>query len=233
MSNLTGRCLTLATLATGLCLTLPARGAGTTVVYNFDTIFSANSVAPNGGAPWVNATLANTAGGVLLTISNANLFGGEKLDEAYFNLSPNLDATHLTFAFQSQVGSFTAPQLFTGTDKYRADGEGYYDIKLAFNTSAHHSFTGGESITYLVSGIAGLSVNDFTCLSTPTANAEPFYAAIHVLGTGPNNNKSAWVEPGLGPSYSVTAPEPGTGALGGLAAGVWYAVRSMRRRARQ
>ncbi len=216
-----------ATAALALLLALPARADLTNLLYQFNTTFSANSVAPSGPAPWVTANFANTNGGVLLTISNLNLLGAEKLDLLDLNINPNLNVANLTFTLQSQVGSFTAPTISTGEDGFKADGDGYYDLQLQFTTSTLGSFNGGEAVTYLLAGINGLAAGDFAYLSSPGGGVGPFYGAAHIQGTG-TGSSSAWLEPAAGATFYVV-PEPGIGALLSLAACLGLAIRYQRK----
>ena len=213
----------IAALAALLVLPAPLSTAG--IMFQFDTVFSASSVPPGGSVPWLNATFVDTPGGVLLTLSNANLAATEKTAVVAFNLNPGLAPANLTFGYQSSLGSFTSPTISTGVDAFKADGDGNYDIELQFDIGGGSSatFGNGESVTYLLGGISGLTVVHFEYLSAPSGGAGPFYAVAHVEGTG-SGIASAWVEPNLGPQpYAV--PEPGTSAILGVAAGAWLAGR--------
>lgn len=216
----------VAALAAMLVLPAPSSAAG--ILYQFDTPFGTSTVPPGNPPPWLDATFLDTTGGVLLTLSNADLAATEKIDVVALNLNPRLNPANLTFGSQSSVGSFTAPTIATGAEAFKADGDGYYDIELQFNTGGGSSatFGNGESVTYLLGGISGLTASDFEYLSAPSGSAGPFYAAAHIQGIG-TGNVSAWVEPGLGP---MPVPEPGVSALLGMTAGVWLAGRFARRR---
>jgi hypothetical protein len=210
-------------LAALLVLPAPACAAG--MLYQFDTVFGASSVDPSGSAPWLNAIFVDTTDGVLLTISNVNLAATEKVGVVDFNLSPSLSPANLTFDLQNSVGSFAAPTISTGMDAFRADGDGYYDIEFRFSIGGGSSamFDNGESVTFLLEGISGLTAGDFAFLSTPSGGTNPFYAAAHIQGTG-SGIASAWTEPGLGP-LPYSAPEPATSAILIMAAGMWFAGR--------
>lgn len=198
------------------------------IVYNFDSVFS-GSVNPGGPAPWLTATFQNDgSAGVLLTISGADLAGSEKLDAVYFNVNPTLSTSipNLTFSLQSASAGLAQPQISTGEDAFKADGDGKYDVKLAFGTG-QGTFNNGDSITYLISGITGLTADDFAYQSTPAGGTGPFYAAAHILGISPNNS-SDWVEPSAGPIPLISMmPEP---AAFGVAAAALAAVVTLRRK---
>jgi hypothetical protein len=215
----------VAALAAMLVLPAPSSAAG--ILYQFDTPFGTSTVPPGSPPPWLDATFLDTTGGVFLTLSNADLAGTEKVDVVALNLNPRLNPANLTFGSQSSVGSFTAPTIGTRADAFKADGDGYYDIEIQFNTGGGSSatFGNGESVTYLLGGISGLTVPDFEYHSAPSGSAGPFYATAHIQGIG-TGNVSAWVEPGLGP---VPVPEPGAGAILNMAAAAWLGGRFARK----
>jgi hypothetical protein len=213
----------LAVAAFAAWLVLPTATGAAGFLYQFDAVFGASTVTPAGAAPWLSATFADARGGVLMTLSNLNLAASEKTSAFDFNLNPSRNPTSLTFTFQSSVGSFTAPTISTGVDANKADGDGYYDIQLQFDVGggSSSSFDNRESVTYLIGGIAGLTEEDFEYLSTPSGGGNPFYAAAHIQGTG-GGGSSAWTQPSLGP---LIIPEPASGVIFGLAAGMWYVAR--------
>lgn len=201
------------------------------IVYNFDGTFSGTS--PGGSTPWLTATFQNDgSAGVLLTISGTDLAGGEQLNSIYFNVNPAYDTGKppslptMTFARQSSTPGLTAPTINQGEDAFKADGDGLYDIELSFSTSMG-MFQNGDSITYLISGISGLSASDFAFESTPAGGHGPFYAAAQIQGISPNN-QSGWVEPSAGPIPLISmVPEP---AAFGVAAVVLASVVTLRRK---
>src|ERR1051326_5182218 len=148
----------------GFLILSPSLGRAAAIEYLYDTYFSANTVPPVGAAPWMSAIFKDTAGGVLLTISNLDLVGIEKVDLVDFNLNPNLNPASLTFSLQSSVGKFNLPTIGKGTNAFAGDGAGYYDIQLSFTTGGGTSkqFMNGESVSYLISGISGLTASDFS-----------------------------------------------------------------------
>lgn len=216
------------TFAVALCLRANVGQAAMDpgIVYNFNNVFS-GSVNPGGSAPWVTATFQNDgSAGVLLTISGADLAGSEKLDSVYFNVNPALSASipNLTFSLQSSSAGLAQPQISTGEDAFKADGDGKYDIKFAFGTG-QGTFNNGDSITYLVSGVTGLTADDFAYLSAPAGGSGPFYSAAHILGISPNNS-SVWVEPSAGPIPQISMmPEPASFGFAGAALAGFVALR--------
>lgn len=213
-----------------------ANGSG--IIYNFDTVFGASSVAPSGSAPWVQATFQDVTGGVLLTVNNVNLTSSEFVNMMYFNLNTNMDPTMLSFALQSTNGAFTIPTPTTfvqgaqvgGQNGNKADGDGYFDVLLNFAQSGTDSerFNAGESVSYLISGITGLTAMDFGYLSQGGGSSD-YYAAAHIQGTG-NGQKSAWVAPSE--IVTVPVPEPAPAALLAASMGFWALLRLRSQRAK-
>ena len=205
----------------------------TGVLYQFNNVFSSSGASsPGGPAPWLNATLQDTNGGVLLTVNNLGLSSGEFISELDFNVNPNFTASAiqgLQFSLVASNGNFGATSIITGEDIKKADGDGYYDINFNFSTSANGRFGTGDQLTYLITGISGLSASDFSYLSSPGGGVGPYYAAAHIQGIG--NGASVWVNPNNGPQIT-TVPEPASIALAAVSLGLWVAwrlrVRSLR-----
>lgn len=222
-------CARLVTLAVALCV-LQADVCRAAIEFDFNNVFS-GSGTPGGSTPWVTALFQDDgSAGVLLTISGSDLAGNEKLDSIYFNVNPadNASIPNLTLTEQSASSGLAASTISTGVNGFQADGDGKYDIKLAFSTG-QGAFKNGDSITYLISGIAGLTANDFAYLSFPAGGAGPFYAAAHILAISPGNS-SVWAEPGGGPLLNPNGtmmPEP---AVFGVVAAALAGVVALRRR---
>ena len=219
----------------GAALCVPAdicrAGIDPGIEYNFDSTFSGTS--PGGSTPWLTATFQNDgSAGVLLTISGTDLAGSEQLNSIYFNVNPAYDTGKpptlptMTFARQSSTPGLTLPTIQQGEDGFKADGDGLYDIELSFSTSMG-MFQNGDSITYLISGISGLSASDFAFESTPAGGHGPFYAAAQIQNIG-SSGQSGWLEPSQGPiPLTSMMPEP---AAFGFAAAVLAGVVTFRRR---
>jgi hypothetical protein len=193
----------------------PPKANANGILYQFDDVFSYSGsvTSPAGPAPWIDATFQDTANGVLLTVNNPGLSGGEFLSELYLNLNPIDTVNNLTFNFVSGTGGVTPPTIQTGEDGFKADGDGKYDILFSFSASNPGRFGAGDSLTYLIAGIAGLSSADFEYKSTPAGGHGPFYAAAHVQGiAGETGSDSVWIDPSLGPQIT-SVPEPAPLAL--------------------
>jgi hypothetical protein len=222
----------LFTLA-GMALLSPTKSsAASGIQYLFDNEFSSGT-PPAGTAPWIAATIQTvTPGTVLLTVANNGLVGSEFVSGFYLNLNPNFNALNLSIEYVSSSGSFTIPSVGSGTiergtDSFKADGDGKYDVLFDFSTSSGTTFGSGNSVTYQISGIPGLVADDFVYLSAPNGGHGPFYSAAHVQGIGPGGGLSGWVDPSLG-AQVFPVPEPSCGVLLGLSAGLLGFVRRVR-----
>ena len=161
---------------------------------------------PTNSGPWVVAVFTDVAPGTVdLTVTATGLDGdNEKLGAVYFNLDPALDATQIAFSKQSSSGTFDDPVISTGQNDFKADGDGWYDILLDFNTDTAGAFNGGEAVTYRLA-LPGLTENAFDFMSAPGGGHGPYLTAAHLLSLGQTQD-SAW----------ITVPEPATMVLLGL-----------------
>ena len=183
-------------------------------VYQLNHAFSDGAVPPAGSLPWLTFTTTDIgANQVRLDFEATNLGGTEYISEWYFNLDPSLDPTQLVFSSPVQTGTFSLPlAIDRGTDAYKPDGDGRYDVRLTFDetNSAAIRFMAGEKLSYTVSYTGGtISAGSFDFLSAPEGGSGPFFSAAHVNSTGPG---------GLGSAYIAAVPEPSTAVYGGLAA---------------
>jgi hypothetical protein len=199
--------------------------------YLFNDAFS--GTAPASTNAWMEAIVSDvTNGTVQLTVSNLNLTGSENVDELYLNLNPTLDATKLNFTYLSDGGGFDLPFITKGTNSYKADGDGLYDILFSFTHSsdAQHQFTQGEYFTYTITGIPTLTAADFGYLSFPAGGVGPFYAAAHVQRIG-SGSLSGWISADeVTPLTAV--PEPSAASLIGLTLSIYFGLRLWKRTSR-
>lgn len=172
----------------------------------FDTSIEFSGATPPAGAgPWVRTTIADAgANAVTIKIENVGLVSTEFVRELTLNLDPALDPTLLGFNSPVQVGTFALPTISTGVNLFKADGDGFFDVKFDFATANPQRFGVGETVTYTVTGITGLDESDFNFISVngPVGN-NGWPVAAHVQGIGAGGNFSGW----------VTVPEPALGAL--------------------
>ena len=209
-------------LLVGLVFAAAASGTAQagSITFLMDYEFSGGT-PPEGTPPWLAATFDDdgTAGSVVMTLTTTNLPGTEFVREWYFNLDPTLDPTDLAFSAPTKTGTFADPTVSTGTDAFKADGDGNYDILVAFdNAPPANRFTAGDAVEYTITGIGSLTAASFNFLSAPAGGHGPYLTAAHVQGIGEDGEDSGW----------VTTPEPATVALvaGGLA---WIALLKKRR----
>lgn len=213
-----------------LLLSLSALSAqAASIEFDFNTTFS--GTAPDGPAPWVSALFQDVAPGtVRLTISNLNVSATEKITELYLNLNPLYLAPNLHFNFLSGSPGVSAPLPSLGTDSFKADGDGKYDILFQFGLTPNLAFTTGDYLSYDITGIPNLTATDFGFLSMPAGGHGPFYSAIHVQGitasgTTDDTTYSGWVAP----SEITVVPEPSAAAMSGLLMGLGLLSWRLRR----
>lgn len=188
------------------------------ITYDMAIEFS-GATAPAGAGPWMRFTIADTAPDtVSVKIDNIGLVGTEFVSGAYLNLNPALNPASLNFSLPVQVGSFALPSIDKAVNAYKADGDGFFDIRFNFANANSQRFGVGESVTYTVTGISGLNATDFDFLSVngpPDKNGFP--AAAHVLSIGLDGEDSGWV---------TVVPEPASMSL--LALGMLPLLRRRR-----
>ena len=206
---------------------VPSAAQAELLTYTASLEFSGGT-APTGPTPWITV-VADDGGGVgslLLTITATNLttHGGnaENLSELDLNINPVFNPASLVFTLFSTTSAFDLPTISLGTDAFKADGDGFYDINLMFTTggNVNKTFTQGDVLKYTVTS-PGLTALSFYALSTPGGGAGPFLFAGHIQNTGSGGTGSGWV---TGDGHF--APEPaslGMAAIGGAVClfGLW------------
>lgn len=126
------------------------------------------------GAPAMTALFQDVVPGqVNLTIDAVNLNGNNTINSLCFNFDPAFDAKSLIFTQTGSVGGVSGI-VSSGNDCYKVSGgSGKFDIDFTFGPD----FKTGDSVTYSITGIPNLSVNDFLFLETASAGHTPGYAA--------------------------------------------------------
>ncbi len=151
-------------------------GSAASITYDYDHLFSGD--APVGSSPWLRAVLTDSgANTVRMTLTALGLTGNEFATQLYLNLNPALDPQSLVFA-ESGPNASALISIQTGTDAFKVAGDGKYDIRLNFS-----GFGTGNSMSFTISGIAGLTANDFLFTDTPSAGHSAFYSVVGVQTT--------------------------------------------------
>jgi hypothetical protein len=209
----------LAIAAVAVTAVLPAKG----LTFGLDYIFSGPGIPGNPG-PWGTATFSDVSGGVQLTMNGSGLSGSEFFGSWYFNLNSSLNPASLNFAAQSNVGvDPSSVAIGQGANAFKADGDGFFDILFDFASSGANRFGAGDSLTYLITGIPGLSAADFnfTSVGGPISG---YHTAAHLQASSVNG-QSLWTADGDTPGGPV--PEPMTYLV--LGAFVCIAIYAKRR----
>ncbi len=149
-------------LAVGI-LAAPA-AFGNSILFDFGPV----------GAPSMTALFQDAGPGqVQLTINAVALSGNNTINSLCFNFNPVFNSKDLTFTQTGSVGDVQG-LVTTGNDSYKVSGgSGKFDIDFVFGPD----FKTGDSVTYSVTGLPGLSVNDFLYVETPSSGRIPGYAA--------------------------------------------------------
>jgi hypothetical protein len=196
-----------------LVIGLMAQATAEVITFGSNYEFSGGIATPPASptTPWLTTMFAdNGLNSVLLTLAAPNLVGIEFVSAWYLNLEPDLNVASLVFGAPIiNAGDFSNPSIYRLTDGYKANGDGFFDIRLDFANSdgIESRFTAGDSVSFIVTG-AGLTANSFKARSEEL-NAPEYiglYHAQHVQSIAPLNT-SGWVS---GPEITDIVPEPGS-----------------------
>jgi PEP-CTERM motif len=196
----------VAVVAVAAVVTWLPTGAEATITYTLDFVFSGEQPANTG--PWGTISFTTVGSDTLVTMTA--LGGATGLASSEF----------ITFwGFNTTDTSFTAPSTVSGaatgtiavcptdpctTNGFKANGDGYYDIVVSFETANNAGrLTAGESVSFT---ILGASEDSFSPLSNPGGGTGTYNTAMHIQGVG-GTGCSAWV----GNSTSTGAVGTGTG----------------------
>ena len=154
-----------------------------TITYDFDHTFT--GVPPIGPTPWLTATLRDEVNGVQLSLAAPGLTGNEAVNQSFLNLNPALDPSKLVFTQTAENNVSTPATVSAASDAFKPNWDGKYDIMFNFRASDGSSSFGADStMTFNITGIAGLKATDFLFFNTPTAGHAPLYAAANIQTVG-------------------------------------------------
>lgn len=172
--------------------------AASTVTYDFGQV--SGGATPAGTPPWVQAVFTDVgqpADTVQLTLSAQNITGNAFVSCWYFNLDSLLNPTALNFTQTGSVGLFSNPLISTGANGFKAGPDGKFDILFGFSSGGDNStrFTSGDSVTYTITGISGLTADDFNWLSTSAGGSGAYASAAHIQSGSDDSGCPAWINP--------------------------------------
>lgn len=165
-----------------------AQMTASALTYGLNSEFSGGT-APSGSGSWATVSVTDDGAGVLVkfTISDSSSIG--KLTQWYLNYNPSYDPSKLQIQAvdSSAVGSWSVD---TGLNKFKADGDGIYDIRFNFASSGN-LFQSGESLEFRIT-TAGTDLNgiDFSELSIGGARGG-FHSAAHAQAL--SDGASGWI----------------------------------------
>jgi hypothetical protein len=215
---------------TALSLAVGLSASGSTVGYNFGEV--SGGTAPAGSPPWIQAVFSDSGSPntVNLTLSAGNLSGNDFVTCWYFNVNPALNLSTMTLTASGSAGSFTGPSVQTGANAFKAGPDGKFDLLFQFASTGDNStrFTSGDSLTFTITGIGGLTADDFNALSTCTGGSAAYASAAHIEST----DGDGWINPTSTIQQDAeTAPRvPDGGATVVLLGASLVAIEAFRRR---
>src|SRR5512139_602713 len=167
-----------------LLMSVAAGSAYANLTMVFDPSNTFSGTAPTGS---LTAEFIDVTPGTVDLVLTSSLAVGEKVSNMYFNFGGS-SLSSLAFAITANTDG-PAAAISTGSNAFKADGDGFYDILFAFSTANPGSLTNGTSQTYVITG-TNLVSGDFNFLSSPGPGGAsgPFLAAAHVQAIAPNNS---------------------------------------------
>jgi len=171
--------------------------------FSFDTIFNPTAnLGQTSATPWGTAVFEDLgANQVRLALTG----GANAINTAQFNIDPTMSPSSLSFSY---IGGKTATVSNDIQNHWQADGDGKYDVKMAYSSAVAL----GQKSYYIISGGSGFNAASFLNYSLSDPNQKgPYLAVVQVAGAG-----SPWL---YSSSFTHAIPEPETYAmlLAGLA----------------
>jgi hypothetical protein len=150
-------------------------------------------------------------GQVDLTVTAVNLDANNSVNSLFFCLNPLLDAKDLVFTQTDPPGGAQGV-VSLGNDSFKVGGGGKFDIDMSFGPTP--AFDNGDMTHFTISGISGLTVNDFLFQETASAGHSQCYAQGSLLTLDSVVIVDGSLNRDDGPNVSV----PDGGATAGLLA---------------
>jgi len=201
-----------------LLAVLPASGAvASTITMDLSIHFGTD---PSSGP--VAATFVDTVApaGVTLTLDTHGLdLDTEFVSGWYFNFLGETSGLTFTYVSSSSSGP-DATTVSLGDDEFMADGDGDYDILLAFPNSGDR-FNLDETVVYTITG-TGIAAIDFNEFSVMGGGQGEYLSAAKIQGTDLEGTSD-------GSDWLGAVPEPSTALLllGGLSGLVVWGRRRL------
>ena len=193
------------TVMAALMLAATGQSFAATFSYDLSTEFSGGT-DPVGPTPWVTVSFADFAADtVRLTIDATGLSANEFFTEFDFNYLGGPALTSASFTNQTATtGTVANPSIATGSNAFKADGDGFFDITFGFQTSAGSGRFGADDVWRVDIGGTGLSASMFNQQSFTGGDNGIWYVAAHVQGIG-SAGGSGWI--GGTPANPIPEPE--------------------------
>ena len=152
-----------------------------------------DTMAPDGAGPWMTAFFDdnNTAGSVTLTLTVDGGIGIAEVTEVYLNVDDAIGGANL--GITSTGGTGPSATIGLGTDLFKADADGWYDILFDLPPPGSDTFGAGDTLVFDITG-TNLVAGSFNFLSTPDPVDPngPFLGAAKFQSTG-DGLQSDWV----------------------------------------
>ncbi len=207
---------------TGVACVLTATGVARADFLAIDLNFEfSGASAPSGSGPWLRAEFSSTtAGEVDLKLISLLSGSQEKVGVWAFNLDTAFDPTDLLV---TQDSGPAIDGYATGTDAFKADGDGFFDLRFDFPNNGD-TFGMGDVAEFTITSTDAITASSFAFLSVNgPVGKTGFLSAAHVQGIGAQGEDSGWIAPTV-----IPLPAPAYLGLAGL--GLAAMVGAIKRR---